>query len=117
MATTMSRLVSFAISNLVIAPCSRSGGQIKHKSQKIAGLTSWIRRRNAMAICHLSQSCMEAFRLFSPILAWHWGRIMIRRDLVRGSEMHLRYLTQRVRSLHFDELFRDLFYVRRCPPF
>jgi hypothetical protein len=34
MATTMSRLVSFAISNLVIASCSHGGGQIEHKNEK-----------------------------------------------------------------------------------
>jgi len=29
--TTMSRLVNFAISILVIVPCDSAGGQIKHK--------------------------------------------------------------------------------------
>jgi hypothetical protein len=33
MATTMSRLVSFAISYLVIASRSPGGGQIKHKTE------------------------------------------------------------------------------------
>src|SRR4029450_2332289 len=37
MATTMSRLVSFAISKVVIASGSRSGGQIEHKSKKNRG--------------------------------------------------------------------------------
>ena len=41
---------------------------------------------------------------------------MIRRDLMRGSEMHFRYLTQCARPLCFHELFRELFYVRRCSP-
>ena len=41
---------------------------------------------------------------------------MIRRDLMRGSEMHFRYLSQRARPPCFDELFRDFFYVRRRSP-
>jgi len=31
--TTMSRLVNFAISILLIVPCESAGGQIKHKKQ------------------------------------------------------------------------------------
>jgi hypothetical protein len=41
---------------------------------------------------------------------------MIRRDLMRGSEMDLRYLTQCARPLCFHELFCGLLYVCRCSP-
>jgi hypothetical protein len=52
MATTMSRLVSFAISNLVIASRSRGGGHIKHKKiETLTRLTFSTRRRNTMATC------------------------------------------------------------------
>ena len=67
MATTMSRLVSFAISNLVIALGSRSGGQIEHKNKKNRGANvldkkakrNAIFRRPNRAWCY--RSCFGQF--------------------------------------------------------
>src|SRR6266487_3993016 len=110
MATTMSRLVSFAISNLVIASRSHGGGQMRHKKRIFNRLTFSTRRRKAMATLprHPARTHPQSL---SPILTRRWGRIIVRSDLVRSSEMYFRHVAQRARSLHFHDFFRSLFYV------
>ena len=67
-ATTMSRLVSFAISNVVIASGSRSGGQVKQKSEKNrrANLLDKKAKRNAIFNAPIVRGAVRRyFRQFS----------------------------------------------------
>src|SRR6266513_900421 len=104
----MSRLVNFAISNLLIVPCESAGGQISTKKQFLklvlldAGLVAVGGNASVPNFWH---------RATSPIFtSWRCG-VMLRSNLMSGAEMNFCHFAQCLWHVQFDEFFGSLFYA------